>query len=518
MSKKTVLTWLLIFICIVLGSYLRVQSALVAELWLDEQYSLFYAHFFSASQLLFGFSRDIHPGLYYYLLSQVLSYTQNTFWLRFISSTLPQIVAYLLLVVANRKKSPVFLLSATVFVTLNPFFINYAWQLREYSLAFLVSVAVYLVYSRWRTDSTKRWSFLLLLSLLASHFVSYSFYFISFFLVPQLLSDILKQKKGKRGVFPNVVFLKHFIASTLLLTTQFFLQTTSRSFNVQQYQSQFDQISWIEKPNHWNIPSVYLTTLGLDTDYHAQNNTLKYSTLFFYFFILLITYIVLKSMIKRKKLSISYHLALPHLSVSIFPIALMLFISLLLPFLSNRFFFYQFIPNISLFLPRAHLPFVIIGGLVFIHFLLNWFPNYSKNKPILLVSLFICGLFVTYHWTQVNLELITYKPKSEYQQEFQTTFTKNTNVSLIPEWIRYETISPENFSYISQAQIKEEYRLNRELFEKDIVNCNLLTGKTVLSKNEHLTHPMDSNNKLKNVENCCKKEEAGNYFTTWSCN
>jgi hypothetical protein len=146
------------------------------------------------------------------------------------------------------------------------------------------------------------------------------------------------------------------------------------------YKKYAEYAAWINSPTLTNIPNTLLTTLGFDTNINNLNSTTILLALLF--LVLFIPFLYLLS--KKSKLFL-YSFTLP--------LFITIFISVAFPFLSQRFFFYHFIPKISLFIPRFLLPLSLYFYLFFsslIHhkyktpiliiFLLFWFiPNSKLN-------------------------------------------------------------------------------------------------------------------------------------------
>ena len=121
---------------------------------------------------------------------------------------------------------------------------------------------------------------------------------------------------------------------------------------VEQYKSGI----WIATPNIRNIPDVLATSWGLTTDVHANNNQFTFSDFVFYIFVLfgfaLIVPFFKKLVKNRRFVEIIYLALLPYISIIV--------ASNILPRLSALGDLGSIIPNISIFLPRVFLPFVLI--------------------------------------------------------------------------------------------------------------------------------------------------------------
>jgi hypothetical protein len=115
-----------------IGLALRLYSAIVQPLWLDEIYSLYFANSYQPLNLIFHLP-DTHPGFYYLLIKIILPLSTNTLLLRTITSIIPSLIGIYLLY--RRLPS----LSLLFFVLLNPFLIHQSWQLRSYGFTIMFS-------------------------------------------------------------------------------------------------------------------------------------------------------------------------------------------------------------------------------------------------------------------------------------------------------------------------------------------------------------------------------------------
>lgn len=331
---------LIIIFIFLFGTALRLYCALTQPLWLDEIYSLYFAHSFSFSTLFFH-PPELHPGGYFLLLKSVLLISSNLFFLRTLTSILPIIIAtYLLYRQTHHKLLLIILL-------FNPFFIHMSWQLRMYGLTFLFSILLILPFLN--SPKTFHYKRLLIIGLISTLF-TYS-------LIIPIFCLYLYQYSQEKKLFKLLPFL--------LIPLTFFL---TKGFST--YKTYVESASWISPPSLSNIPSTLLTSFGFSTDINNQSSvTLLVTFLFYLFFIPLLYFLS-----KKSKLFF-YFFVLPLLTTVI--------ISLLFPFLSERFFFYHFIPKISLFIPRFLLP-LSIYFYIFIFSLLK-----TKKQHFLLLLLLI---------------------------------------------------------------------------------------------------------------------------------
>lgn len=298
-----------IFIVIfVLGLMVRIYPAFVHPLWLDEIYSIYFASNFSVYKILFNLPES-HPGLFYILLKAILSLTTSTFFLRLISGIVPQAITLFLL---NKKYKNNYL---NIIFALNPLFIHHSWQIRMYSLVILLSVLIF--------DEIRKKNNLcgLLFYIFIANLISYSF------ILPTIAIALYLYKNNYR--FYGIIL-------GFLPIIEFFI------FKGSYYKTFSEFASWISTPRITSISPTFLTHLGLYNDINSQAN---FSLIISVLLNILIVYLIVK-LSSSTKFFYLYTL----------PLSLTVIISILFPILSQRFFFYQFIPKISLWLPRFLLP------------------------------------------------------------------------------------------------------------------------------------------------------------------
>lgn len=340
---------LFILIIFLFGTGLRLYSALKQPLWLDEIYSLYFADNFSALKLIFQ-PPEAHPGAYYLLLKGLLSLSTDLLFLRTISSVIPVLIGCIILYRQTHSKFFI------VILLLNPFFIHMSWQLRMYGLTFMFSAILISLFLNTSLVNRKK---LLILSLISTLF-SFSLIIPIFCLYLYLY---FREKK-------IINFLPFF-----LIPLEFFI--TKGFFTYKKYA---EYAAWINSPTLTNIPNTILTAMGFNTDI----NNLQHST-FIAVILFFIISIPLTIYISKKYRLFFYTFTLPLLTT--------ILISAFFPPLSQRFFFYHFIPKISLFIPRFLLPLSLSFYLFFSYsiknryqipllliFLVFWFiPNLKLN-------------------------------------------------------------------------------------------------------------------------------------------
>jgi hypothetical protein len=357
---------LLIISLFLVGILIRIYCAFKQPLWLDEIYSLYFAHNFSPLNLIIQLP-EAHPGAYYLFLKVLLCFSTNLIFLRTISSILPFLIGCYLL---YRQKQSKILLFALL---LNPLFIHLSWQLRMYGLTFMFSVILINLFLASSPFNHKK---LLSIALLSTLF--------SFSLIIPVFCLYIYLSLREKKITSFLPFL--FIPSEFLIIKGF-----------STYIGYAEYASWINSPTLTNIPTVIFTSLGFGTDVqNIGSATIMISFFFFLFFIPFIYYFSKKN----RLFFYSYTL----------PLIVTILISVIFPFLSQHFFFYHFIPKISLFLPRFLLP-------MSLYFYIFVFQEIKPKLQIpLLIILFILWLIpnskLNFHPFYINANPINYPKNS----------------------------------------------------------------------------------------------------------
>lgn len=325
---------LIIILIFLIGIILRLYPAIHQPLWLDEIYSLYFAHNFSPLHIVFQIP-DCHPGIFYLILKGLLLITTNTFLLRFILAVIPQIIGCYL-IQKHFKKTII-----TSAFLLNPFFIHYAWQIRMYGLVFLFSTMLIISILSEKINPIK-----ITILMLVGNLISYAL------IIPTIcLTLYLSVKKKKWLILIPIILIEFFV------------------FKGYQYKLSAETASWISSPSFGNIPMVLLTMLGITTDINNVNSFSPILSFLFFIFFIPFTFFLTKS---KKIFFYSFT----------FPIILTISISILFPFLSQHFFFHTFIPKISLFISRFLLP-------LSIYFYISLFISTKRKLQILLLIVLI---------------------------------------------------------------------------------------------------------------------------------
>lgn len=505
MKNKKYLSLLLPILAI--GFAVRAFLAHMEPIWLDEQYSLLFATQFSSSELISGFSKDVHPGLYYLILKISLNFSTNIFFLRLITGVIPQIAGIFILAQAlkNNKDNLHSLLLTTIIIT-NPFFIHLSWQLRSYGFIFLLVSASYFLIKKLEKKYSTRNTFFLITLILIGNMTHYGMYLFGFFVGIYFLC--LKS---------NTSFKKKFFLSTTLASIfifQFLIQNNFHSIN--QYKSVFNDIQWIEKPSIQNIQHVYMSALGFKTDnqiYVLKN--ISYLEIFIRYVLIILFIYFVKRNLKKEKTKIIIFIFLPFLSI--------LSISLLFPFLSERIFFNKFIPNISIFIPRMHLPFVILLWVFLSKLILNKWPFLNKKIKILSV---IAALSVLFFWTYIIQQnyVQTNKPVLEQRANIKKIMTESIaskkQLYIWPHWIFLETVEPNSLEKIKKTvqlqQLSKEFENN--ISQNNTLLCSELNDSQFYIYSKWVSSQFVLREKITSKLNeCCKEKEKIGNFEKWEC-
>jgi hypothetical protein len=401
---------ILIITIFLIGIIFRIYPAFKQPLWLDEVYSLYFAHSYFVGNLLINLP-ETHPGGFYLLLKFFLNFTTNIFFLRLILGVLPELIACWLLYKTHPK------IGLIILFLFNPFFIHYSWQLRMYSFAFLFTVLLYKNFFVHIPKFDFWTTVLILLSLLFSFDLIIPILCLTFY-------AFVKTRQKSWLLF----FI--FVPLTFLILKG---PTTYKTYT--------ELASWISPPTFTNLPSFLLTSLGFRNDINNLSPLSPLLSFIFYLPFLIIVYY------SSKKSSLFFY-------GFTLPTSIIIIVSVLFPFLSQHFFFFQFIPKISLILPRFILPLSIF-------FFLGLYQSLS-NKIIFLL---LIPLFIIF-WIKPNLKL-NYFPYYDPVLPFTTPI----NSLVLPPWENLR-LKP-NFSKNDLDLISQKY------------NSSLITEKYVVNFESH---------------------------------
>jgi hypothetical protein len=505
--KRKNLFKLLLFLTIILGIFVRLIPLFTQPIWLDEQYSLYFATQYKFKELLLFFSQETHPGTYYLLLKNSLFASKNLFFLRFLTSSVWQLAAIVILIIqANLfklKKSYIFLVLC--FLLFNPFFVLLSWQLRMYSLAFFFTVTSFTSFELWKRKRERKYLFLLIINLLIGNMTTYSMFFLSFSF-GLLITWVYSKLTTKNKLLSSLLII-------FILATQFILLSGLK------HKTQFAEANWISSPFQ-GVSTLYLTTLGFSDDISNQKNSSLTQNLFLTVIVFSFFYLYKKTQIKKK-----YNLLIKEIDyLVIFPIIIILVLSILLPILSHRLFFHKFIPDLSLFLPRTHLPAII---LFFIYLAKLLSENIKKiNTKFIILG----GLTLLISWTYVNYN-INYK--NHYSSLTSNNFIKQISIEdkptiIWPSWIWYKGITTENINnietirnnFLKSQQIEDIFwdtNLNYENKKNNI--CTIIKGQTFFIERKVVKTLEDQQTRIRKIITTCCSEVSPQTknIENWDC-
>lgn len=505
-NKKFYLFAVLLILC---GVGIRLYFASIQPIWLDEQYSIFFATQFNLHELMSGFSQDVHPGLYYLILKVAMGLSDNLLALRFITAILPQIVGILLVswFVYRRKNAKQSLLLLAILM-INPFFVHLSWQLRNYGWIFLVVSMSYVFLKNWKRTQSKLYLLLLIVTLFIGnmfHYVMVIFFLSTVIYLLTKLQNLSFRKK-----------INLFLITVILLAIQIVGLSGFSSFS--QYKYQLQKASWIQQPSAENIPGVYLTSLGFDSNVmNSSQSTPMYIIVSTYVILVFLVFIIKKKVLNKSQ-------AKEVTLLVVLPIVTIFLTSILLPFLSNRLYIHRIIPQLSVFLPRIHLPFVLIFWIIFSQSLINKWNHRSKawSKAIVLPVLFM----VVIYWSWLNQQMNTRfyyssEKKLSSLQEILEKSQDSPKVLLWPHWMWFGTIQPSRLGEIpkilKQQQISEQFEY---LFtETKSFSCQNISQSIVYVYFQELqTQRKLQQQIITQLDNCCSKSsDVNDVFGEWRC-
>lgn len=497
--KKNHLYWLFFFLIFVIGLAIRIVAIVRQPLWLDEQYSLFFSQSLNPVQFFIS-TPDIHPGLYYFFVKLAVHLSSNVYVLRMFTAFLPSVIGTAILLITCRiwqKFTPLMLMLSFVLLWLNPFLINFSWQLRMYGMLLLMISLVWFFANKWIASSFTSRDFIpLLLFIILGQATSYVFFLWTFSFVLFLLSQKMKWTHAKKNY--------HLLIISLFTIIQFCFQ----SFG--QVKEEFLAASWIQQPNMARIISIIKTIFGFQFDTMLNEAS---STWLELLFSLSIAYIILKlSVYLIEKRSFIFLVLLPS--------SIILSLSFLLHFLSQRYFIHQFIPDISLFLPRVFILQYVMLAVLMPKMLARTYAN--KSLYIIISAFFFSIIWITQAMIFWN-PIYTSKDQSN-QIKIINNIKDKSELILFPSWSAMELIY--NPNQINSDFIKIVNQ--SELFEKKIIEyiqnrridfrCEIFVTDTILyKKNAVINKSIRSSEFEKIILGCCKKSDSNNNYVLFEC-
>lgn len=512
MSKKTFKV--LLFSIIALGVTLRFFFASILPLWLDERYSLLFAWEGGPAILLFQ-SKDVHPGLFYLLLKGILFLTSDLHLLRFLTSLFPQLLGICLLLywMNKRQFSQLSILVAALLLFLNPFLIYLGAQLRMYGLVSLFSCLTFIAVQEWMRDQESKKKFLGVVGvLLLGNASSYAFFFLSAGVLLFMVTELLTKKSWGKGAVLSAI--------TIMIAEFFFLADIP-------FKKNFEAAAWIPSPSLANLPSLIMTVLGFSNDHFLAVRSLKSESIAGYVLIGVLLFCFYFYFLKIKNefiLPIKKQVLL----MLLIPVAGIVLLSVLFPLLSQRHFFYLFIPKISFFLPRFFVPqliffsayiAVVSSSLNMGHLTRGW------KKALLLLCICLSLLWVRTYSVMMDhsnaLQLNEEKKIAALQKKRELEANTDTTVTILPAWIALTSLNSKNLTQIEaiKKEVDAAEKLERLLFSNTEFNCSELNNRRVfyLPADTAATVQETYEQKVSSLESCCEEVVDSTVSKEWSC-
>lgn len=502
------------FLCLIigLGFFIRITLTAHYPLWLDEQFSLLFSWSRTPFELLIQ-NRDVHPGLSYIFLKGLLVFTSNLFVLRLLLSVLPQLLGGVCVLWWARKQqwatSAVLFLAVTLF--LDPFFVFTGIHLRMYGLVCLIASLTYIALKSFQQDRSKKYLLMVIALLLLGNAISYAFFFLTLGVVAWLVADDLKEKTFRH--WPA-------IALSILSLGEFFLLA---GFSVKR---QFEEASWIPIPGFFNIPSLFFTLLGFETNYFLGPVSLSLATVLFYLAIAASLVLIFQKKKKPLFWTSSFDLG----ALVVLPCLLIVSISLVMPFLSQRFFFYQFLPRLSLFLPRLFTPILVMffctsAEVINRKIRERALPVFKVSVGLLLglTSVFWVRSYVEIWKTTINLQRKEAQ-KIEFLKKEQVEVgetLESSNIILLPSWSWLTLLNTNNLDELPaiMSRSNESAQFESELVARPLISCSSLQQKKIIFLKNQTAYTVSSyyQNGERNIEHCCRKETENDAGSSWLC-
>jgi hypothetical protein len=495
---------LLIYATFVSGLLIRLYNVFGRPLWLDEQFSLAFATYYSYIDLLTRLP-DTHPGGYYFLLKFALTISHNLPFLRIVTSVIPEMLGLISLYMYFQKKEKGDSLRLLVFSFItfcNPFFIYMSWQMRMYGYVIFFASLSYIGYREWYKKRT--WNNLLFMGLpfVIGNMISPSFLLLSFVLcITIAISDWRLKRKEKT-----------FIIFICIVIIELLFYLVGHPKDILEL-----GVSWITYPSVKIIPFVIFTSLGLGIDFNYSAVRPGYVIAAAWIYVGFIFIFLKNWFYKFKKYSFMIVPLIWYFLVTYS-------ISLLLPIASTIHGIRSFIPNISLFIPRIFLPVSVwlYASIVFAHtgvdFRKPW-KKYIKEWMVFIVyfCIFMYSLFkadIFFEKTHPRIEQIQIHPTMLFW----------------PPWSPYTLISTSRWDDIASMHA---IAIQSEKFSFNITNIDDFACKNTSIARDSLVFFSDdvaekdmveAKKILSYLQRCCREKINGNRegnvekYSVWICN
>lgn len=483
-----------------LGLGLSLWFAWQLPLWLDEKYSLYFAGLYSPMQLLVA-SPDTHPGLFYVLTKTVVPYITDVWMLRVVLGVLPQWIGGVIVVSWMLKKqlSQRSILLSALFLFLNPFVIYTTAQIRMYGVVAFFSLLTFVCFQVWKEKPNASRFTLLLAAILTGCSVSYSLFFVALGILVFMMMRSIEKKKN---IYQPILLAAALPAAFLILAGSSVKQTFEWG------------ASWIPMPSFTSIPSLFWTTVGVDTNLFMQSVPFGIGTALFYG---VIAYVFLGSRRLRLREVCIRHREI--VCILFLPILFILLISFAFPLLSQRFFFYQFLPKLSLFLPRVFLPLVLFASSY-----IASMPFTQSRRRIVVATVMVflwAGTYLSYSRTAAIDRANSVIQDTVATQVQQLDDSVREEVIWLPSWARIHTMTPDKMSVAGDvgAYITRAEKVEDNLFSQSKSNhCDTLRQQYVVVNAELAAESVRSYYRDAEaiLDVCCQRQQKSD-FKLWYC-
>lgn len=249
---------LIIYPILLLGGYLRFYNNTAVSLWHDEAFSALYIGKYGWGEMMHRIILDVHPPLYYIVLrlwSYVLGHSLLSLRSMSILFGLLTIWAgYLFIRKAFGNRA--YALLAALFIAVNPFQIQYALEVRMYTLGtFLTLISSYLLLKAFENRKIWTWA----LYGIAVSAMAYTHYFLFFTIAAQGLYALYHLLKEHRlAVFR--VRETYLMAGSYLLSLLLYIPWVP---SLLEQIGRVQDAYWIPAPDRWSIPgTIWKMTFG----------------------------------------------------------------------------------------------------------------------------------------------------------------------------------------------------------------------------------------------------------------
>lgn len=486
------------------GLAIRIIAIVEQPLWLDEQFSIYFARTLPWLQF-FVSTPDSHPGLYYFLLKIALYFSEDVSVLRFVTVLVPTLCGTALLVLVAhtwQKLSGWALVAIIAGLWLNPFLVNYSWQLRMYGLLVLgVGLSFWSTQLLLKKFNKKN----ALIVIICFIFLQATSYIAYFWTLGWLVWQMLHLSKKRWSNAHNLVL---FIAINAFF--QFMIQSAG-----QVKTTFYWAVSWVTTPTWTNGSALLKTVLGFDFNMMLVDITFGIQDALLVLLILIGAFMIVKKYFTHEQASDGYLL-----SFIVIPTAAIILLSFGLPFLSQRFFLHKYIPDISLFLPRVFIPIYLMLAIFFV----KKVEELSLNKIV--TSIIFIGIISVWivSWNRFTVPINVTTDYQVLEEKISQYTAEYTNVLWLPSWFKITTIQPATIiSPIFELQLEHSKKIEAYIIEnydenKNLQSCDpVRNAHIIMSSVSSLNLEADQLKMQKYISSCCTMKSSQKKATIWHC-